>query len=105
MTKEQIKAYIEILDNLKRDLSEDEGEEQKQVIRAEVAKEIGERLSTFKAGIFMPGGDELIVIPQSSLEFILKTYKPPIAPTCTKCKNFIACSLEKQIFFEFEEAK
>lgn len=110
MKKEQAKAYIEILDNLKRDLAE--GDDKEKAIRAEVAKEIGDKIAPFKSGVYLQGGDELIVIPQSSLDYILKDYNIPLSYDCRKCKSFVLCSIDKQLFYahsgdkccEFKEA-
>ena len=96
MTKEQAKAYSEILDNLKRDLADDEQEKR---IRAEVAEEIGKKLSTFASGVYMKGEDELIVIPMSSLKHILKDYKLQPKTDCRGCKHFILCNIDKQSFY------
>lgn len=67
MKKEQTIAYIEILDNLKRDLAEDSNEKDVSLIR--------EKLEEFASGVYTKEGDELIVIPSSALDEIFGTKK------------------------------
>lgn len=62
MKIEQAKAYIEILDNLKRDLAE-EGNKRD-------VSEIKEILKGYGSGVYTSDGDELIVIPSSALDEI-----------------------------------
>lgn len=111
MTKEERKTYIEILDNLKRDLAED-FEDQKKAIRSEAAAQIREKLERFASGVYTGKGDELLIIPTSSLEEIFKEFAPK-KTDCLKCKCFILCSMDKQAFYkntsyecdEYKEAK
>ena len=99
MTKEQVKAYSDILDNLKRDLAEEVD-----------IKRIKTDIEGYASGVFTKDGDELIVIPSSCLDEIFGIHKKS---DCRKCKHFIECSLEKQMFYsttkhnckEFKEAK
>jgi hypothetical protein len=101
MKKEQTRAYIEILENLKRDLAE-EGEVDIKRIRANI--------EGYASGAYTKDGDELIVIPSSCLDEIFGGHKKS---DCRKCKSFIECSVEKQVFYsttkhnckEFKEAK
>ena len=88
MKIEQAKAYIEILDNLKRDLAE-EGNKRD-------VSEIKEILKGYGSGVYTSDGDELIVIPSSALDEIFGTKKP----YCIRCKHFIQCSIDKQAFYE-----
>ncbi len=87
MKKEQAKLYIEILDNLKRDLTEEGGKKD--------VSEIKEILKGYGSGVYTSDGDELIVIPSSALDVIFGTKKP----YCIRCKYFIQCSMEKQEFY------
>lgn len=99
MKKEQAKAYIEILDNLKRDLAE-EGNKRD-------VSEIKELLKGYGSGVYTSDGDELIVIPSSALDKIFKTE----IGRCMHCKSYYQCSIDKQLFYsnhkceEFKEAK
>lgn len=94
MKKEQIKAYIEILDNLKRDLTK----ESNVATQEELANIICDKIKSYASGVYLNKNDELLVIPLSALEEIRKEFVSP-KPDCCKCKHFIGCSLEKQIFF------
>lgn len=110
MTKEERKAYIEILDNLKRDLAED-FEDQKRAIRSEAAAQIRETLERYASGVYI-ANDELLIIPMSSLEEIFKEFTPK-KTDCRNCRHFIGCEFGKMAFHkssgiecdEFEEAK
>lgn len=98
MKKEQARAYIEILENLKRDLAED-FEDQKKAIRSEAAAQIREKLERFASGVYVAKGDELLIIPMSSLEEIFKEFTPK-KTDYPKCKHFILCSMDKQAFYK-----
>lgn len=87
MKIEQARAYCEVLDNLKRDLTE-EGNKRD-------VSEIKELLKGYGSGVYTSDGDELIVIPSSALDVIFGTKKP----YCIKCKHFIQCSMDKQEFY------
>lgn len=94
MTKKEVKAYIEILDNLKRDLTK----ESNAVTPEELANIICDKIKSYASGVYLNKNDELIVIPLSDLEKIRQEFVSP-KPKCCKCKHFYGCGLEKQIFF------
>ena len=100
MKKEQARAYIEVLDNLKRDLVDNNNS---------VVGEILDKIEDYATSVYVGERDELIVIPRSAIAKLRKEYCPK---DCRNCRRFIGCEFGKMAFHkasgiecdEFEEA-
>jgi hypothetical protein len=109
MTKEEAKAYCEILDNLKRDLA---AKCDNDTEIAKVVNLICDKIEGYASGVYLNKNDELIILPHSALEEIRQKFVPqkpvstednPLGLNCIKCTHF--CDIHKMRYYTFTKTK
>lgn len=114
MTKEEAKAYCEILDNLKRDLAA-KCDNDTEIAR--VVNLICNKIEGYASGVYLNKNDELIILPHSALEEIRQKLVPqnlvpqkpvstkdrPLCLDCIKCTHF--CDIHKMRYYTFTKIK